>query len=113
MHELSLVERLIDMMEQTAREHSFHRVRGIHLEVGSLAGVEVDALRLALDLATPRTLAEGAAIHIETPTGTARCQACEREIELTSLHEPCPHCGSHRLKITGGDCLLLKHLEVE
>jgi len=113
MHELSLAERLVELMEQAAIDQSFSRIRVIELEVGSLAGVDAEALRFALEAAIAGTLADGASLRLQTPTGTARCQDCDRDIAIDTLHDPCPQCGGHRLTITGGGCLLLKHLEVE
>lgn len=113
MHELSLAERLIDLMEQAAIEQSFTCVRALHLEAGSLSGVEPSALRFALESSTTGTLAEGAIIHITAITATALCLDCQMSSVISAVYEPCPQCGSHRLNITGGDRLILKHLEVE
>ncbi len=113
MHELSLAERLIELMEQAASDQSFSRIHRIELEVGNLAGIDVDALQFALEVAITGTLAEGAIIAMHTPTGIARCLDCDKPIDISTFHDPCPHCGGHHLTITGGDRLLLKHLEVE
>lgn len=113
MHELSLAERLIELIEESCVQQTFQHVREIHLEVGSLAGVEVEALRLGIEAAGAGTVAEGAILHISTPKGRAYCLDCSRDIEISAYYEPCPLCGGHHLEISGGDRLILKHLEVE
>ena len=113
MHELSLAERLIDMIEEAGARQGFRRVRHIYLEVGTLAGVEVESLRLGLSAAGCGSVADGASIHITTPAGQARCLDCEAVVEISACYEPCPLCGRHRLDICGGDRVILNYLEVE
>ncbi len=45
MHELSLAREVEGQVAAAARRDGFHRVGQLRLEVGALAGVEVDALR--------------------------------------------------------------------
>ena len=79
MHELSLCAGIVDVLREQAREQDYARVRTVWLEVGQLAGVEVEALRFGFDVATRETLAEGAALEIVPVPGAAWCRGCERE----------------------------------
>jgi hydrogenase nickel incorporation protein HypA/HybF len=47
MHELALMEALRDLALEQAERHGGGTIRAIHLRVGSLAGVEREALELA------------------------------------------------------------------
>lgn len=112
MHELSLAESLIDLIEDEARRSGFTRVRTVRLEIGTLAGVEPDALRFGFEVAAQNTCAEGAQLDILAPPGEAWCFQCERTVEIAAYHDGCPHCASHRLQVTQGTQFQLKELEV-
>jgi hydrogenase nickel incorporation protein HypA/HybF len=113
MHELSLAQSLIELIEEESQRQAFMRVRKIWLEVGALAGVEPEALRFGLEVATQKTCAEGAELDMSILPGSAWCFDCEKTIEIQALYDGCPHCNSHRLQVTGGDQMKLKQLEVE
>ena len=87
MHELSLATGILDLVQDAAQRDGFRRVGQLRLEVGALAGVEVAALRFALDAIRPGTCLEDARIDIDTPTGTAWCPACACEVPITGYLE--------------------------
>ena len=54
----------------------FSRLLSLRLEAGQLAGVDVRALRFALESLAPGTVLDGAQIEIEEPPGQAWCMGC-------------------------------------
>ncbi len=113
MHELSLCLELIRVIEDHASRQPFRRVRAVRLEVGALAGVEVEALRFGFVAAAQGTLAEEAVLEIERPPGLALCLDCGAEVEIRDREEPCPRCGGYFLRTRGGTELRVLDLEVE
>ncbi|KAB2932577.1 MAG: hydrogenase maturation nickel metallochaperone HypA [Candidatus Contendobacter sp.] len=113
MHELSLCMELIRVIEDQARRQPFRRVRAVRLAVGVLAGVEVEALRFGFAVAAQGTLAEGAVLEIERPSGQAVCLDCGAVVEVRDREEPCPRCESYLLRVRGGTELRVVELEVE
>jgi hydrogenase nickel incorporation protein HypA/HybF len=113
MHELSLCVELIRVIEDQTRRQHFHRVRTVRLEVGALAGVEVEALRFGFAVAAQGTLAEDAVLDIEQPPGQAACLDCGAVVEVRDREEPCPRCGGYFLRVRGGTELRVLELEVE
>ena len=113
MHELSLAGGILRLVEQTAERDPFERVRSLRLSVPALAGVEVRALRFALEAIAPGTLIEGAAITIDEPPGQAWCLGCSTSVTLQQRIDPCPQCGGHRLHVTGGTEMKLVDLQVD
>lgn len=71
MHELSLAAEILRLVQDAAAREHFSRVATLRLEAGTHAGVEVEALRFALDAVAPGTVLEGADIAIEQPPGSA------------------------------------------
>lgn len=112
MHELSLCEGILQVLERESRTRGFQRVKNVWLEIGRLAGVEVDAMRFSFDVVVRDTLADGAGLEIIELPGTAWCPDCAETIELGQRFEACPRCGSHRVEITGGNEMRIKQLEV-
>ncbi|MDP1831054.1 MAG: hydrogenase maturation nickel metallochaperone HypA [Geothrix sp.] len=113
MHELSLLEGMIQGLEEEARERGFSRVAQIRLEVGRLAGAEVEALRFAFGPATQDTLADGATLEIIEIPGVGICRTCGREVEIEARFDPCPACGEGFVDVTGGASLRILDIDVE
>ncbi len=102
MHELSLAGGIVRLVEDAAARDHFTRVSQLRLEAGALSGVEVRALRFALDAVIPGTCLEGATIAIDEPPGSAWCLRCAESVEIASRTDPCPRCGGHQIQPTGG-----------
>ena len=92
MHELSLAENILNIVERAASDQHFTQVKTLHLSVPVLAGVEVPALRFALDSLSPHTVLDGAEIQIEEPASKGYCSECQTEIEVKTHESPCPVC---------------------
>lgn len=112
MHEVSLAAGVLKLVEDTAAREGFTRLVSLRLEVGQFAGVELLALRFALQGMAPGTLLAGAAIEIEQPLGQARCLNCHQTVELQQRGDACPACASFLLQATGGMELRVLEMEV-
>lgn len=113
MHELSLAEGIIELLENQAKTQQFSRVKQVWLTIGELAGVEVDALTFCLDVVSKNTLADGALFHLLREPGRGWCMACSQEVSLSVRFDACPHCGKYQVQVTGGDEMRVSELEVE
>ena len=112
MHELSLADGILRQVEEAALRDHFTRVATLRLACGVLAGVQVDALRFALDAIAPGTCLEGAKIDIDEPPGRAWCARCVAEVCIEHRADPCPLCNGYPVKVTGGCELRLLDLVV-
>jgi hydrogenase nickel incorporation protein HypA/HybF len=113
MHEFSICESVLGIIEDNAKAQDFNRVRRVRLEIGLLSGVEVEALRFSFDAVTRETLAEGAVLEIVEKEAIGLCLDCKRSITVQDRLATCPHCGGFHLQITGGKELRIIDLEVE
>lgn len=113
MHEMSLAENLLQLIEDTARQQEFARVKTVRLEIGQLACVEPESLRFAFDVVMRGSIAEQARLEIIETAGQGRCGKCEQDFPLAALYEACPACGSYQVSVTGGDAMRVRELEVE
>ncbi len=112
MHEISLIESVIALIEDERRRQEFSRVHMVRLHVGTLGHAEPDALRFCFDAVTRGTVAEGARLEIEMVQGEGRCDNCHTFIQLHERFSVCPLCGSFNVRMTAGDELRLAELEV-
>ncbi|WP_028864776.1 hydrogenase maturation nickel metallochaperone HypA [Psychromonas aquimarina] len=113
MHELSIAESIIDMIEDNALRHNFKKVTKITLEIGVLAGIEKSALFFCFDAAAQNTLAEGAELLIQDKPAKGICQNCFQQVITSSWYEPCRYCGQVGIEINEGEQMTIKSLQVE
>ena len=113
MHEMSLAEGILQIIEDAARSQGFGRVRTVRLEIGRLSSVEPEALSFCFEAVVRGSLAEGARLEIMPVPGSGWCLDCGQSVELTALYDSCPKCGGHKVQTTGGTEMRVKELEVE
>ncbi|PLY14618.1 MAG: hydrogenase maturation nickel metallochaperone HypA [Sedimenticola sp.] len=113
MHEMSICEGILQVLEDQAKTQSFERIKTVWLEIGPLAGVELSALRFGFDAVTRNSLAQDARLVIIETQGEAWCLECAKTVAVTQRFDACPDCGSYQLQITRGDEMRIKELEVE
>lgn len=114
MHEMSLIESLLRILEEQARTRGFSRVRTAWLEIGELSHVDPEALRFCFEaLAATSRLTEGARLEIIRVPGRAVCLDCGGEALVATRTGSCPACGGTRLAIAGGDEMRVRELEVD
>ncbi len=113
MHEMSLAESVLQVIEDAARQQGFTGVRTIWLEVGQLACVEPESLCFCFEQVTKGSIADGARLEIVGIRGRGRCAHCGRDVPLPALHEACPECGNYGVSVTDGAQLRVRELEVE
>ena len=112
MHEMSLCESVVQLVEEQAAQQAFSEVKKIWLEIGALAGVEIDAMKFSFDVVSKDTLLEKAELIILEIDGTAWCMPCAENVNVSQRFDACPHCGSYQLQINGGEEMRIKELEV-
>lgn len=113
MHEMSLTESVVEILQDEARRQGYSRVKKVWLEIGVLSGVEPEAMEFCFDVVTRGTLAEGAHLEIIRAPGQGWCLDCEKTVALSERFGACPECGGYKVQMTGGDEMRVKELEVE
>ncbi|MBK8972902.1 MAG: hydrogenase maturation nickel metallochaperone HypA [Hahellaceae bacterium] len=111
MHELSLVEALLDQLTSTAQAEDLQRITALTVSVGTLSHVSTEALRFCFEACQRGTVAESAVLTIESETGHARCPACQREAPAQDWLDCCPYCGQAGRQIIRGRDVRLKSIQ--
>ncbi|PWI33970.1 hydrogenase maturation nickel metallochaperone HypA [Vibrio albus] len=112
MHEMSLCENLLRIIEESAETEQFSRVKTVFLEVGAFAGVEADAMQFCFEVVCRGTIADSSELIMTSLPVKARCLQCSQTVTLTHRLSPCPICQGFRLQYQGGDEIRITQLEV-
>lgn len=113
MHELSLAEDMIQLVEETARRENAKRVKTVVLEIGRLSAVEPEALRFAFDVVKSGGAAADAVLKIIDVPGEGICGACNQTAAMEENYAACPTCGSYDMRPTTGTRMWVKEIEIE
>jgi len=113
MHEMALAEGILRIVEDHAAARGFQRVLRVRVEVGSLAGVEVEALQFCFDAVMRGSVGADAALEIVKAPGQGWCLDCAETVVINALYDPCPRCGGLRVQASGGMEMRVLDLEVE
>lgn len=113
MHEMSLAEGVLQLVEETARRENARRVKLVVLEIGTLSSVEPDAIRFCFEAVTHGSIAQGAALEIIAAQGVGWCMPCAATVPMTEIYGACPQCGSYQVQPTSGTEMRVKEIEIE
>jgi len=108
MHELSITQNLVAIVEEHAQGQ---RVKRVTLEIGKLSSVMADAIRFCFGACTENTTLAGAQVEILEPEGEVTYRRCGLEFTVQQLYEVCG-CGSASLAVCSGDQLNIKETEL-
>jgi hydrogenase nickel incorporation protein HypA/HybF len=109
MHELSIVEAILAIVEEHAGGRAVTRVE---VEVGRLRQVVPDALRFAFQLLAHDTVADGADLVLHEVAVEGCCRACGAMSRQEGFPLRCARCGAVELEIVSGEELLVELIEV-
>ncbi|NWF39638.1 hydrogenase maturation nickel metallochaperone HypA [Mariprofundus sp. NF] len=112
MHEISLCESLLKVIEDSASQQNFSQVKTVWLELGRFSCVEPEAMRFSFDVVMKGTLADGAKLELLELPARVWCQICLKDVEIKQRYDACPYCGDYKLQISGGEEMRIKELEV-
>lgn len=112
MHELSIALGIVRIAEQEIAKSEKKRIDSIELEIGTLAGIEFDALEFVWPMAVEKTVLEKAEKKIHVVKARAQCMDCNTIYDLDFIYDACPNCQSNLKAILQGKELRVKALEV-
>jgi hydrogenase nickel incorporation protein HypA/HybF len=113
MHELSIALSIIELVEEEARKASASVITKVEVEIGTMAGVENDALLFAWDSAKLDTMASLAPLEIHSIQAEAHCLECGHDFPAEHFFVQCPKCNSYHYQITRGKELRVSSLLVD
>ncbi len=113
MHEMSIVTSILQIVEEQARKGGATVINSIDLEVGRLAGIELESLRFCFQSARQGTMAARAELVVDEIPGQGHCPECDRDVDLDFPLAPCPLCGQAVVEAARGRELRVKSINVD
>lgn len=112
MHEMSIVESILDLVKDVATQNKANRVTLVRIQAGVLRGVISESLSFYFGFLSKDTIVEGAKLEIEPIPIKARCTACHDTFAVQEHRFICPQCHSEDVSVTEGMELFVKDIEV-
>lgn len=111
MHEYSIVQALLERVEQEVAAYREPRIQGLRVRIGELSGVETDLLVKAYEIFREPTPCRLAELFIQPVPARWECPSCGWEIAARGLLR-CPSC-DRPARLVAGDEIVLDRIEME
>ena len=112
MHELSVAQSIIEIIQQHVPTSELSRVAAVRLTIGATAGVVPESLEFSFQALTAESLLGHARLEIETIPFRIYCNTCKTTTEDNSGFVVCGTCGSADTKIISGLEMQINEIEI-
>lgn len=114
MHEVGIVNDILDTVTTAARGAEASRVVSVSLRIGDMCEVVPDALDFAWETLRERdALTAGCALEVERVRPQSACAACGAVFDHDRFHCRCPRCGSAEARLLHGRELDIASMEID
>ena len=114
MHELGVVFKVIQQVEEIAAENDVTRVEKVTLSLGEVSSVIPEYLMDCWKWAVKRTeVMKEAVLDIETIPAVTHCDGCGQDYPTVQHGKICPFCGSGETWLVQGNEFIIKQIEAE
>lgn len=113
MHELSIAIQIVEIVEEEAKKHDAEHVSAVHLDIGTLSGVEPDALKFAMEEAVRHSIAAKAELFYHFIEAVAVCEDCCNEFKTEDYFKVCPYCNSVNTSLLKGKELKIRSIDIQ
>ena len=111
MHEYSIVQALLERVDQEVTARGASRVHGVRVRIGELAGVEIELLRTAYETIRRGTPCEEAPLEVTAVPARWECPRCHEAI-APGRPLQCAPCGVGA-RLAAGDEIMLDRIDME
>jgi hydrogenase nickel incorporation protein HypA/HybF len=103
MHELSLAESILEIVEEYEVRYRFSHVNSIHLSYGRLSCIEPKALQFAFEVQSKGSKSQDAELIFDVLPAVIHCFTCNVDMEIQGAYDAqCPKCHGEEVILTGG-----------
>lgn len=113
MHELSIVQSLIELCEENALRNNANSVEKIFVKIGRLSGIEIELFQNCFEtFKDSSNLCKNAVLELELAPLEILCLSCDEKSILKENVFKCPYCESIDFKVLEGEEMHLMRLEM-
>ena len=113
MHEFSITQNILEIVERHAAQAGAQRIQTITLVIGELSSLVDDAIQFYWDIIAQDSRAYGAQLVFKRLPARLLCQACQQEYGLNGMSYACPACGAEGASIVGGQEFFIESIDIE
>jgi hydrogenase nickel incorporation protein HypA/HybF len=114
MHELSVTQSILDIVQRHAERAGARRILAINLVIGDLTGFVDDSIQFYFDFLSKDTPAQGAQLVFERIEPRVQCHVCGAEyIPPDSRLWTCPECDALGGEVIAGREFSVASIEIE
>ncbi|NQV02638.1 MAG: hydrogenase maturation nickel metallochaperone HypA [Bacteroidia bacterium] len=113
MHELSIALNILDIVLEECRKAGSAKVEEVVIQVGTLRGVDTQALTTCLHVASRETMMQDARIRIYRKQGRGFCSGCQKEFDMKDILTLCPDCYQPATNLQEGQEMQIESIIVE
>ncbi|WP_281951717.1 hydrogenase maturation nickel metallochaperone HypA [Nitrosophilus kaiyonis] len=115
MHEYSIVQSLLDIIEDNVKKNRGKKVIKVVVKIGVLSGVEPYLLESAFNTFKKGTVCEEATFEMIIDPLKVKCKECNsiNELDHKSLIFECTNCKGVDLEVLSGEDMYLMRIEME
>lgn len=113
MHELGVVFKVIEIVEEVAEQNSATSVSSVTLQIGEVSGIINSYLYDCWKWAIKKSkYLQEAELRIEEIKAVTFCEDCKKEYGTVEHGRTCPHCGSEHTYLLYGREFEVKEIEI-
>ena len=113
MHELSVAQNIIEIVQDNLSEEQKDLVKIIRVKIGKLTNILVDSLQFGFEALTRETNLDGAVLEIEQLPLTIKCLDCGNQDSQEDYIFQCSSCGSTNIQVVSGNELMVSEIELK
>lgn len=115
MHELAVIQSMLDIVLEHARQGKAQKVKSVGLKVGELRDFVDEFMQSYFAYLSKDTLADGAILKIERLPVVFQCDVCGNKFPIRMQEVEgiaCAQCGGEKVTLVSGREFYIDHLEV-
>lgn len=113
MHEMSIAQNLIEIIQEEMIRHNANTLRSVRLNIGQMSAIVPDALSFCFEVIVAGTELEGARLIMDIIPLKGYCSACENEFHIEDYVFVCTSCGSTKIETLAGQDLSIVEMQVD
>ncbi|NPA44531.1 MAG: hydrogenase maturation nickel metallochaperone HypA [Chlorobi bacterium] len=110
---MSIVVSIVEIAESEAKKNNAKKITKLELDIGTVSGIELDALNFAFESIKNETMLKNAQIKINKIKAKSKCEDCNYEFNVEDVYSLCPKCNSYKTTIIHGKEMKVKSILID
>ena len=113
MHEMSIVQSLISIVNEEMTKNGATRLRSVRVKIGVMSGIVPEALSTCFEILKDKCDMKDAVLKMDIAPLIGYCRRCGKEFEVIDYRFSCPDCESSDIDIISGREMNIVEIEVD